>query len=205
MEERLAESCLDRGNLEEDGLSKRLTLLTPARTAHGIGTKARMGQWCPPIFLAMTALQLWTHLACDGCWNRIQQPWDVIELFSTESHVSLAVSSAGGRATRRYDDGLDNSLRTLDAREQLFKDVESGKPRLIVAYLPDWTPVVSELMLVRTRNSPQVSIPHLDAVAPDHVKTPSGLRNSGWSGCRHPSKGRHDFGGRLRRQSWLVD
>ena len=115
----------------------------------------------------MTALQLGTHLACDGSWNRIQQPWDMIELFSTESHVSLVVSSAGGRATRPHDDGLDNSLRTLAAHEQLLMDVESGKPRFIVAYLPDWTPVVSELVLeLRTRDSPQVSIPHLDAVAP---------------------------------------
>ena len=63
-------------------------------------------------FLAMAALQLGTHLAYDGGWNRIPQPWDVIELFSTDAHVSLAVSLAGGRATQPYDGVLGNSLRT---------------------------------------------------------------------------------------------
>ena len=29
----------------------------------------------------MTALQLGTHVAYDGGWSRIRQPWDVIELF----------------------------------------------------------------------------------------------------------------------------
>ena len=95
----------------------------------------------------MAALQLVTQLAYDGGWNRIQQPWDVIELFSTDAHVSLAVSSAGQRATQPSDDGLGNSLRTPAAREQLFEDVEIGKPRLMVASLPDWTPGVSELAL----------------------------------------------------------
>ena len=64
-----------------------------------------------------------------------------------DAPVSLAVSSAGGRATHPCDGGLGNSLRTLAAREQLFEDVESWKPRLIVAYLPDWTREVSELAL----------------------------------------------------------
>ena len=37
----------------------------------------------------------------------------------------------------------------------------------------------------RTGSSPQVSIPHIDAVAswPRQGGTPSGLRNSGWPGC----------------------
>ena len=69
-------------------------------------------------FLARAALQLGTTLAYDGGWHRIQQPWDVIELFSTDAHVSLAVSSTGGRATQPYDGGLGNSLRTLATREQ---------------------------------------------------------------------------------------
>ena len=42
----------------------------------------------------------------------IQQPWDVIELFSTDAPVPVAVLSAGGRATQPYDGGLGNSLRT---------------------------------------------------------------------------------------------
>ena len=57
----------------------------------------------------------------------------------------------GGRATQPCDGGLGNSLRTPAAREQLFKDVESWKPRLIVTYLPDWTPGVSELSLELVR------------------------------------------------------
>ena len=57
-------------------------------------------------FLAMAALQLKIHLACDGGWNQISQPWDVIE------H-----SSAGGRATQPCDGGLDNSLRNPAAPE----------------------------------------------------------------------------------------
>ena len=66
----------------------------------------------------MTALQLRTHLAYDGGWSQIQQPWEVIELFSTDAPVSLAVLSAGGRATQPYDGSLGNSLRTPAAREQ---------------------------------------------------------------------------------------
>ena len=54
-------------------------------------------------YWAMTALQLGTHLACDGGWSQIRQPWDVIELFSTDASVSLAVLSVGGRATQPYD------------------------------------------------------------------------------------------------------
>ena len=38
---------------------------------------------------ATAALQLATRLAYDGGWNRIPQPWDVIELFSTDAHVSF--------------------------------------------------------------------------------------------------------------------
>ena len=69
----------------------------------------------------MTALQLGIHLAHDGGWSRIQQPWDVIELFSTDAPVSLAVSSAGGRATQPHDGGLGNSLRTMAARSNCLK------------------------------------------------------------------------------------
>ena len=86
-------------------------------------------------FLAMAALQLGRHLAYDGGWNRIPQPWDVIELFSTDAPVSLVVSSAGGRATQPYDGGFGNSLRTPADRQPLFEDVESWTPRLRVAYL----------------------------------------------------------------------
>ena len=50
-------------------------------------------------FLAMTALQLRTHLAHDG---------GVIEGFSTDASVSLAVLSDGGRATQPHDGGLGN-------------------------------------------------------------------------------------------------
>ena len=87
-------------------------------------------------FLAMTALQLERHLAYDGGRNGIRQPWDVIELFSTD--VS-------------YDGCFGNSLRTPAAREQLFEDVESWMPRLIVVHLPDWTPGVSKLVLELVR------------------------------------------------------
>ena len=82
------------------------------------------------------ALQLGTHLAHDGGWRQIRQLCDVIELFSTDALVFLAVSSVGGRATQPYDGGLGNSLRTR----------QPGS-RLIVAYFPDWTPEVSELAL----------------------------------------------------------
>ena len=92
----------------------------------------------------MTAVQLETHLAHDGGWSQIQQPWDVVELFSVDAPVSLAMLSAGWRVTQPYDGGLSNSLRTLAARKQLFEDVESWKPRLIVANLPEWTRRVSE-------------------------------------------------------------
>ena len=95
-------------------------------------------------FGAMTALQLGRHLAYGG-WSRIRQPWDVIELFSTDASVSLAVFSAGGRATQPYDGGLGDSLKTSAAQEQLFEDVGRSRPRWIVACLPDWTPEVSEL------------------------------------------------------------
>ena len=47
-------------------------------------------------FLAMTTVQLGTHLAYDGGSGRIRQPWDVIELFSKDVSVSLAVLSGGG-------------------------------------------------------------------------------------------------------------
>ena len=40
---------------------------------------------------------------------------------------------------------------TPATREQLFVDVESGKPRLMVAYLPGSTPGVSELALELVR------------------------------------------------------
>ena len=102
-------------------------------------------------FLAMTVLQLGTHLAYDGGWGRIQKPWDVIELFSTDAPVSPAVLSAEGRATQPYDGGLGNLLKTKAAREQVLEDVERWKPRLIVAYLPDWMPEVSELALELVR------------------------------------------------------
>ena len=75
----------------------------------------------------------------------------MIELFSTDALVSLAVSSAGGRATQPHDGGLGNLLRTKAAREQLFEDVDCWMPRLIVASLPDWTPEVSELALELVR------------------------------------------------------
>ena len=76
---------------------------------------------------------------------------DVIELFSTDALVFLAVSSAGGRATQPYDGGLGNSLRTPATREELFEDVERWEPRLIVTYLPDWTPEVSDLVVELVR------------------------------------------------------
>ena len=75
------------------------------------------------------AHQFWATVACNwrrtwrmmGGWNRIPHPWGVIELFSTDAQVSLAVSSAGGRAAQPYDGGLGNSLRTPAAREQVFE------------------------------------------------------------------------------------
>ena len=69
----------------------------------------------------------------------------MIELFSTDASVSLAVLSAGGRATQPYDSGLGDLLKTSAAQEQLFEDTRSWKPRLIVANLPDWSPEVSGL------------------------------------------------------------
>ena len=148
MKERPAESCLERGNPKGHGLSKRSPLTPKRRTSFLEDSPWRLdtsGQWESGArqFWAMAAWQLGT-LLYDGGWNRIQQPWDVIELFSTGAHVSLAVSSAGGRAAQPYDG-------TPAAREHLFEDVESWKPRLIVAYLLDWTPGVSELALELVR------------------------------------------------------
>ena len=84
-----------------------------------------------------------------------------------------------------YDGGLGNSLRTSAAQEQLFEDVGSWKPRLIVACLPDWTPEVSEATRGRTGCSPEVSDQYDSAVAFESRRSeaPSGLPNSGWSGC----------------------
>ena len=62
------------------------------------------------------ALQLGTHLAHDGGWRQIRQLCDVIELFSTDALVSLAVSSVEGRATQPYDGALGKSSRTPAAR-----------------------------------------------------------------------------------------
>ena len=107
----------------------RIERQASSRTAHGVWTKAT-GESGARQFWAMAALLLGTHLAYDGGWNRIPQPWDVVELFSTDAHVSLAVSSAGGRATQLYDGGLGNSLRILAARQQLFEDVRGLPPRL---------------------------------------------------------------------------
>ena len=115
------------------------------REQHMASGQKRRWESCARQFWAMTALQLGTHPAYDGGWSRFRQPWDVIELFSTDASVSLAVLSAGGRATQPYDGGLGNSLRTSTAQEQMSEDVGSWKPRLTVAYLTDWTPVVSEL------------------------------------------------------------
>ena len=125
----------------------RIERQASSRTAHGILTKATVGERCPPVFGNDGSAIGDTP----GVWSQIKQPWDVIELFSTEAPVSLAVSSAGGRATQPYDGGLGNSVRTPAAREQLFEDVESEKPGLIVAYLPDWTREVSELALKLVR------------------------------------------------------
>ena len=75
----------------------------------------------------MTALQLAAHLAYDEGWSRIQQPWSVIELVSTDPPVSLvAVSSAGGRATQPYDGGLGNSLRTRRPGSNCLKMWKAG-------------------------------------------------------------------------------
>ena len=56
-----------------------------------------------------------------------------------------------GPLTQPQDGCLGNSSKTLAAWEQLFEDVESWKPRLIVAYLSDWTPGVSQLALELVR------------------------------------------------------
>ena len=42
-------------------------------------------------------------------------------------------------------------VRTLADKQQLFENVECWKPRLIVAYLPNWTPEESELALELVR------------------------------------------------------
>ena len=39
----------------------------------------------------MTAFQLETHLAYDGSWNRIQQPWDVDEPHSLVTMDSVSM------------------------------------------------------------------------------------------------------------------
>ena len=154
----------------------------------------------PANFLAMTALQLWTHLACDGGWSRIRQPWDAIELFSKDAHVSLAVSSAG----EPYDGGPGNSLRTRAAQGQLFQDVESWKPRLIVDYLSYWTPGASELALelVRRQRAGDVRFSSgIHSTPRCHCPLVTSRRDSIWStelwmvGLQTPLKRRHDFSG----------
>ena len=160
----------------------------------------------------MAAFELVTHLAYDGGWNRIQQPLDVIELFSTDAHVSLAVSSVGRRATQPYDDGLGNSLRTPAAHEQLFEDVESGKPRLMVAYLHVRHQEYLSWLRNWSENNAREDGKFSD-VHPTHrcccfLATPR--RDSFWSTelwmarLRTPLKRRRDFGGLRRRQFWRV-
>ena len=157
------------------------------------GQKATVGERCPSIFGNDG------FAAYDGGWSRFQQPWDVLELFSKDAPLSLAVSSAGGRATQAHYGGLGNSLRTPAAWEQLFEDVASWKPRLLVAYLPDWTPGVSELAqeLVRRQQ--------------EDVRFSSGIRFTPRCHCPLVTSRRDSIwfmepwmDGR-RRQSWLVD
>ena len=167
-------------------------------------------------FLAMTALQLVTHLAGGGGWSRIQQPWDVIELFLDDAPVSLAISSAGGPATQPCDSGLGDSLKTSAAQEQLFEDIGSWKPRLIVANLPDWTPEASEpareLVLRQREGGRDVllwySVNTTMPLPPSHLEVGLLLVYGSLDGRAADASflhGRHDFGGLQRRQSWLVD
>ena len=153
-------------------------------------------------FLAVAALHLGTHLAYDGGWNRIPQPWDVMELCSADAHLFLAVSSAGGRATQPCDGGLGNSLRTPAAREQLLEDVASWEPRLIVAYLTDWTPGVSGLALELVRRQ-RAGGREMLLRCPFHTSMPLPLGHVkaglhlvyGTLDGRTPLKRRRDFGG----------
>ena len=162
-----------------------------------------MGEWSPPIFGN-------GRFAIGDTPDvyRIPQPWDVIQVFSTDARVSLAVSSARGRATQPYVVGLGNSLRTPAGQEQLFTDVESWKPRLIVAYLPDWTPGVSELApeLVRRQRAGgrEILLRY-----PLHTSMPlpsSHVDGSGWTGCRHPSRDDSILvGGYDDRLGWSIE
>ena len=156
--------------------------------------------------------QLGTHLAHDGGWFRIQQPGDVIELFSTDAPVSLAVSSAGGRTTQPYDGGPGNLLRTKAAREQLFEDVENWRPRLFVVYLTDWTPEVSELVLELVRRQ-RADGRDLLLRCPIHTTIRCPLVTLEWDsiwstelwrvGGSIPLNERHDSGGLRQRGPWL--
>ena len=114
--------------------------------------------------------------------------------------MSLAVSSAG----EPYDGGPGNSLRTRAAQEQLFQDVESWKPRLIVAYLSDWTPGASELALklVRRQRAGDVRFSSgIHSTPRCHCPLVTSRRDSIWStelwmvGLQTLLKRRHDLGG----------
>ena len=120
---------------------------------------------------------------------------------ATDAHVSLAVSSAGGRATQPYD-GLANSLRTPAAREQLFKDVESWKPRSLTGRqeCPNWFWSWSE-------DNVQEDVRFFSGIhSTPRCRCPlvTSRRDSIWStklwmaGQQTPLKRRLDFGGRRR-------
>ena len=161
----------------------------------------------------MSALHWGTHLAYDGGWCRIRRPWDVLKLFSTDASVSLAVLSAGGRGTQPCDGDLGDSFRTSLAQEQLFEDVGSWKPWLTVAYLPDWTPEVSELareLVLRHREEGRdvlvrYPINTTMPVHPRHFEVRLHLvYGSLMVGLPMLLHGRRDFGGLLPPGPWRI-
>ena len=107
--------------------------------AHGIWTKAKVGERSPPIFGTDGHP---TTLGCDRtflhgrfcfCGSFVSWRMGPFSLV-TAVLVTLCEPPRPGSTC--------------------FEDAESWKPRLIVAYFPDWTPGVSELALELVRRQP---------------------------------------------------
>ena len=85
-----------------------------------------------------------------------------------------------------------------------MEDVESWKPRLIVAYLPDWAPEVSELALEVVRRQ-RAEERNLLLTYPIHTTVPLPLGHVWRIGGSRPLNERHDSGGLRQRAPWLPD
>ena len=188
------------------------TLVRPKPWACRTSRGSSRWLWCfhcyESITCSRTVLQLGTHLACEGGveWNPTTLGCD-----RTFLHRRFGLF---GSFVKPYDSGLGDLLKTSAAQEQLFEDVRSWKPRLVVAHLPDWSAELSEFAReVALRQREQ-----------GHGMFCSGIRStpqccclrvttkwdSIWStelwmvGSRMLLHGLHHFGGLRQRRLWLT-